>query len=110
MFARTEVVLPQQRNVLVIPSTSILSAPYGDSVYVIEPKPATNGAPPGLVVRQQFVKTGRGRGDFLTVETGLKSGERVVSSGIFKLRNGMAVVENNELAPKLSDAPRPADS
>ena len=110
MFARVEVLLPEEQNVLVIPATSVLSAPYGDSVYVIESKPAgTNGAP-GLTVRQQIIRTGRARGDFLAVESGLKSGDRIVSSGIFKLRNGMAVVENNDLAPKSNLAPRPSDS
>jgi membrane fusion protein (multidrug efflux system) len=110
MFARVEVALPEEQKLLVIPSTSVLSAPYGDSVYVIEPKAGTNGAPAGLVVRQQFVRTGRTRGDFLSVESGLKLGERIVSAGIFKLRNGMSVTENNELKPKNDLAPRPSDS
>jgi membrane fusion protein, multidrug efflux system len=107
MFARVEVLLPEEQSVIVIPATSILSAPYGDSVYVIEP--ATNSAG-GLVVRQQFVRVGRVRGDFINVETGLKPGERVVSAGQFKLRNGMAVTENNDLVPKSSSTPKPADS
>lgn len=109
MFAKIEVILPEEQKVLTIPATAVLSAPYGDSVYVIESKPGKNGAPE-LSVRQQFIRTGRARGDFLTVETGLKAGDKVVSSGIFKLRNGMAVIENNELAPKASDTPKPADS
>ena len=96
MFARAEVFLPEEQKVLVIPATAVLSAPYGDSVYVIESKPATNGAPAGLVVRQQFVRTGRSHGDFLSVESGLKPGDRIVSAGIFKLRNGMSVIENND--------------
>jgi len=108
MFVRVEVVLPENQSVLVIPATSILSAPFGDSVFVVEPN--TNSVAAGLVVRQQFVRTGRARGDFLSCETGLKAGERVASSGIFKLRNGMTVVENNELAPKASEKPRPSDS
>jgi membrane fusion protein (multidrug efflux system) len=112
MFARVEVLLPEEQNVLVIPATSVLSAPYGDSVYVIEKKDGKDGKDNGeLVVRQQFVRTGRARGDFLSVESGLKPGERVVNSGIFKLRNGMSVIENNELAsPKTSETPRPSDS
>ncbi len=109
MFARVEVLLPEEQAVLVIPATSVLSAPYGDSVYVIESKPGKEGTP-GLVVRQQFVRTARARGDFLAVDSGLKPGERIVSSGIFKLRNGVSVVENNELAPKASETPRPSDS
>jgi membrane fusion protein (multidrug efflux system) len=106
MFARMEVVLPSEKNVLVIPATSILSAPYGDSVYVIEK--GTNG--PGQVVRQQFVRTGRSRGDFITVESGLKAGDHVVSAGLFKLRNGAAVTENNEIVPKANEKPKPSDS
>ena len=110
MFARVEVLLPEERPVLVVPATSVLSAPYGDSVYVIESKPGKESGKPELVVRQQFIRTGSARGDFVSVETGLKPGERIVSAGIFKLRNGMSVIENNELSPKNELAPRPSDS
>jgi membrane fusion protein, multidrug efflux system len=109
MFARVAVLLPEEKNALVIPATSVLSAPYGDSVYVIESKPGPDGKP-ALTVRQQFVRTGRARGDFISVESGLKPGDRIVNSGIFKLRNGMAVVENNDLTPKASQKPQPKDS
>jgi len=108
MFARAEVLLPEEQNVMVIPATSVLSAPYGDSVYVVEA--STNSASPGLVVRQQFIRTGLSRGDFLSVLSGLKPGERVVSSGIFKLRNGMPVTENNATTPKAEEVPHPSDS
>jgi membrane fusion protein (multidrug efflux system) len=107
MFARVEVVLPEDRPVVVIPATAVLNAPFGASVYVIEP--STNSAG-GLVVRQQFIRTGRGRGDFVSVETGLQPGEKIASTGVFKLRNGMRVVENNDLAPKLSEKPHVSDS
>jgi membrane fusion protein (multidrug efflux system) len=109
MFAWVEVLLPSEEDALVIPATSVLSAPYGNSVYVIEPQPGTNEVPSSLVVRQQFIRTGRMRGDFVSVETGLASGQRVASSGLFKLRNGMAVVENNDLAPAAAESPRPPD-
>jgi membrane fusion protein (multidrug efflux system) len=107
MFVRVELVFPEAQPVLAIPATAVLSAPFGDSVYVIEP--ATNSAG-GLVVRQQFVRLGRARGDFVSVTSGLKAGDRIVSAGAFKLRNGSPVVENNELAPKPSNTPHPADS
>jgi membrane fusion protein (multidrug efflux system) len=110
MFVRAEVLLPEEQNVLVIPATSVLSAPFGDSVYVIEPKEGNTNGKPELVLRQQFIRSGRARGDFLSVETGLKPGERVVSAGIFKLRNRMSVVEENELGPKTTLTPRPSDS
>jgi membrane fusion protein (multidrug efflux system) len=109
MFAAIEVVLPQERPVVVIPATSVLSAPYGDSVYVIDEQQGADGKP-ALTARQQFIRTGRSRGDFVSVDTGLKAGLRIVSAGLFKVRNGMAVVENNELAPASSAAPRPPDT
>ncbi len=107
MYARMEVVLPSDQNVLVIPSTALLSAPFGNSVYVIEPSTNKTG---GLVARQQFVKTGPVRGDYVTVESGLKAGEKVASSGVFKLRNGVSVVENNEMVPKATATPKPSDT
>lgn len=110
MFTRVEVLLPQEETVLVIPATSVLSAPFGDSVYVVEPAPAGSDGKTGLTVRQQFIRTGRARGDFLSVASGLQAGARIVSAGLFKLRNGMAVVENNRLTPKAEEKPHPADS
>jgi len=110
MFARAEVVLPEEKNVLVIPSTAVLSAPFGDSVYVIESKDSSSNGKAGLAVRQQFVRLGAARGDYVSVESGLKAGERIASAGVFKLRNGMAVVENNDLVPKSTMTPRPPDS
>jgi membrane fusion protein (multidrug efflux system) len=110
MYARVELFLPEERPVLVIPATSVLSAPFGDSVYVIEPKAGKDGQEPGLAVRQQFVKTGQARGDLVTIESGLKPGERVVSAGVFKLRNGMSVTENNVLVPKTEKSPHPPDA
>ncbi len=109
MFARVEVLLPEEQSVLVIPATSVLSAPYGDTVYVIESKPGQDGKP-ALAVRQQIVRAGQARGDFLSVVSGLKAGDRIVNSGLFKLHNGMAVTENNALAPKTSETPHPTDS
>jgi membrane fusion protein (multidrug efflux system) len=107
MFARVELVLPERHPVLAVPATAILSAPYGDSVFVIESSTNASG---GLVVRQQFVRVGRGKGDFVSVTGGLKAGERVVASGLFKLRNGMGVVVNDELTPKSEQKPNPSDS
>jgi membrane fusion protein (multidrug efflux system) len=110
MFVRVEVIFPDEQTVLAIPATAILSAPYGDSVYVIESRPGKNGGKPEAVVSQKFVRTGRSHGDFISILTGLKAGDRVVSAGVFKLRNGMSVQENNETTPKPSNSPKPGDS
>lgn len=109
MFARVQILLEDERKVLIIPATSVVSAPYGDSVYVIEPARDDKGKE-HLAVHQQFVRTGAARGDFVSIETGLKPGQKVVSAGAFKLRNGVTVVENNDLVPKPSETPRPTDA
>jgi membrane fusion protein (multidrug efflux system) len=103
MFVRVSVVLPESKPVLTIPSTAILSAPFGDSVYVITG--STN-----LVAQQTFIRTGRAQGDFVSVESGLKAGDRVVSAGVFKLHNGASVVINNDATPKTSTSPTPPNS
>ena len=107
MFARAEVLLPSSQSVLVVPATAILSAPYGDSVFVIES--STNALKPGLIARQQFIRTSRARGDFVSVASGLKAGDKVASAGLFKLRNGVAVAVNNDIVPKASETPRPPE-
>jgi len=107
MFARVELLMPGSQDVLVIPTTAVLSAPYGSLVYVI--KDSTN-APNELVVQQQFIRIGAKKGDFVSVESGLKPGDRVVRSGMFKLRNGLRVVINNDIVPPTDLAPKPANS
>jgi membrane fusion protein (multidrug efflux system) len=109
MYATVAVVLPAKADVLAIPATAVLYAPYSDSVFVIEAQKAADGAPAGQTVRQQFVRLGEKRGDFIAVTSGLKAEETVVSTGVFKLRNGQAVVVNNKLAPEFKLAPEPAE-
>lgn len=108
MFVNVDVLSAEKKKVTVIPATSVIYAPYGDSVYVVEEKKEEPGKG-GLVVRQRFVRLGDRRGDFVAVASGLQPGETVVSSGAFKLRNGVAIAVNNDLAPKPELAPKPAD-
>jgi len=110
MFAKAEVVLPEKSSALVIPGSAVSYAPYGDSVFVIEKKKDEKTGKETQVIRQQFVRIGEARGDFVSVTEGLKAGETVVSTGVFKLRNGMAVTINNDLAPKPQVNPTPVDS
>ena len=62
------------------------------------------------MIRQQFVRVGEARGDFISITQGLEPGQTIVSTGVFKLRNGMPVVINNDLAPKPQLNPKPADT
>lgn len=119
MFTSIDVVLPETESVLFVPITAIQYATFGDSVFVIEPanapesqsgdKPDQNSKKTnkteGLVARQQFVKLGKTRGDFVTIEKGLSAGEKVASAGVFKLRNGGPVAINNTAVSDFSLQP-----
>ena len=109
MFVNVTLVLPDVQTVLTIPSTAILYAPYSDSVFIVENKPNDTGASSGSVVRQQFVRLGEKRGDYITVLSGIEEGDTVVSTGAFKLRNGQAVVVDNTLSPEFKLAPKPQE-
>ena len=110
MFVKIEIVLPEKGKTLVIPGSAVSYAPYGDSVFVIDKKKDSKTGKETQTLRQAFVRIGEARGDFVSVTQGLKAGDEVVSTGVFKLRNGMPVTINNDLAPKPQMNPTPADS
>ncbi len=108
MFASAQVLSSEKRPVLLVPVTSVLFAPYGDTVFTIESKKDPSGKEV-LSVKQQFVRLGERRGDFVAVTSGLEKGQRIVSAGAFKLRNGQSVMVNNALAPNAQLAPTPQE-
>jgi membrane fusion protein, multidrug efflux system len=110
MYVNASVILPASDPVLVIPATAVLYAPYGDSVFVVENHRDDRTGQTGQVLRQQFVRLGLHRGDFVAVTSGVKAGETVVTTGVFKLRNGITVVVDNRLAPDAQLAPKPDDT
>ncbi|MEW8209810.1 MAG: efflux RND transporter periplasmic adaptor subunit [Candidatus Thiodiazotropha taylori] len=109
MFANVKVVMPQQDDVLAIPATAVLYAPYGDTVFVIDTTKDEATGEEQKTLRQQIIRLGRTRGDYVAVVTGLKEGETVVTSGVFKLRPNMAVVVDNSLALDAKLDPQPGN-
>ena len=109
MFVQTEVTLAAASTVISLPASAISYAPYGDSVFVVADL-KDQGGKSYRGVRQQFVKVGPSRGDQISVVSGLKAGDEVVTSGVFKLRNGAAVLVNNKIRPANSPKPRPENS
>lgn len=107
MFVNAAVGLPARQKVLSIPATAVLYAPYGDSVFIVEDARDGKG---GKSVRQQFVRLGEKRGDFVSVTQGVKEGDHIVSTGVFKLRNGQSVVVDNRLAPSFKETPKPENN
>ncbi len=106
MAVQAEIELSTPTTPLVVPSTAIIYASYGDTVFVIE----TDAKTGAKTARQQFVQLGKARGDFVEVVQGLKVGDEVVSAGAFKLFSGAAVTVNNDVQQPYSTEPKPADS
>jgi membrane fusion protein, multidrug efflux system len=114
MFAKVSVILPERASQVIAPSTAVVHASYGDSVFVIEEKkpdaPGMRKTPDGRpvkVARQQFVRLGQARGDFVAIIDGVTAGQELVSAGAFKLRNGSPVVVDNRVKADAQLNPRP---
>jgi len=106
MFVQTEIVLGAARSVVALPASAISYAPYGDSVFVVSDIKGDNGQT-YKGVRQQFVTVSGTRGDQVAVTSGINAGDEVVTSGVFKLRNGAAVLVNNKVTPANDPRPTP---
>lgn len=109
MFVDVEIVLDRDRQAIALPASAISYAPYGNSVFIVTNMKGPNGKS-YRGVRQQFVKLGGGHGDQIAVVSGVKPGEEIVTSGVFKLRNGASVLVNNTTRPANSPTPKPEDS
>jgi len=109
MFVQVELPLGQPRQVVPLPASAINYAPYGDSVFVVaQMKDAKGNAYRG--VRQQVVRVEGSRGDQVAIISGISPGDEIVSSGVFRLRNGAPVQVNNTVKPANSASPKPEDS
>jgi membrane fusion protein (multidrug efflux system) len=109
MFVEVEALLGTSISVVPLPASAISYAPYGDSVFVVTDLQGPNGQP-YRGVQQRFVELGPSRGDLVAVVSGIEPGEEIVTSGVFKLRNGAAVFVNNDVQPGSDPAPRPEDN
>jgi membrane fusion protein (multidrug efflux system) len=109
MFVQAQLSMGASQSVVALPASAINYAPYGDSVFVVSDLKDPNGQS-YRGVRQQVVKVGAARGDQIAVLSGLNAGEEVVTSGVFKLRNGAAVRVNNKVQPANSRTPKPEES
>ena len=104
MFAEVSVILPEEKASKVVPATSILYNSYGNSVFVIREKDGKK------IVEQEFVQLGESRGDYIEIKNGPEIGSSIAETGVFKLRNGVSVAINNDVAPSPQLNPNPSDS
>lgn len=108
MFVDVDVATGTDQSVIALPASAISYAPFGDSVFIV----ADIKGPDGKTykgVRQQFVKVGSARGDQVAVLSGVKPNDEVATSGLFKLRTGVAVLVNNAVQPANNVIAKPED-
>lgn len=103
-FVRVQVELPKEEGVISLPQTAVVTSLYGDYVYRIVPAESGSGQggkkeKPRLVIKQEFVQTGRHSGGSVEIVKGISAGERVVSAGQNRLSNGMPVTIDNTINP-----------
>lgn len=106
MFAIARLAEGGPQSVLAVPVSAISYNPYGNFVYVVKPK---TGDPAGRIVESRVVTTGETLGDLVVVQSGLASGDHVVTAGQVKLRNGASVRIDNSVQPEASTTPEPAE-
>lgn len=87
MFVTASLMLPPQKDALVVPTTAIQTSATGDSVIVIRGKNPRKGGKAEFVP----VQTGRHIGNNVVIESGLKSGDVVVSEGQLRVQPGAEV-------------------
>lgn len=109
MFVNVELPLPEEPGAFIVPASSVLYAPYGDSVYVVRDSQSPEGKPVKSV-SQRTVQLGEARGDQVRILKGLQEGDEIVTSGVFKLRPEAPVKINNQSPPPAEADPKPSNS
>ena len=89
MYATVKILQPLINDALVVPTRAINFSLYGEQIYVVETQ--QQGDESYLTVRQQSVKVIERQGDWSLIGNGLNAGDRVVTSGQVRLRNGARV-------------------
>ena len=107
MHVEVQLLHKASRTALIIPSTSIVYASYGNSVFVV--KSNTEDASK-LTVEQRFIKVGERRGDFTEILSGIKAGDRIITDGAFKLYPNASILLQDAKALNPQLAPDPSDS
>jgi membrane fusion protein (multidrug efflux system) len=105
MFAIVSLEVGEARQVLTVPQAAISYNPYGNFIYVIRQQPGSAG----LVAASRVVRLGDKQGDRVVVLAGLAPGDRVVTAGQLKLRDGSPVRIDNSVQPENSLLPDPVD-
>lgn len=109
MFASAHITLDQPKRYLTLPQTAIAYNPYGETVFIIHEAGFDQDKNPILIAKQSFVTVAEQRGDQTAIVKGLSQGDKVVTSGSFKLKHGMRVRIDNSVLPENDPQPSVID-
>jgi multidrug efflux system membrane fusion protein len=107
MFVNAAVVLPAERDQVVLPETAVDYTLYGDSVYVVREDGRDAGGKPVKKAFRTPVKTGKRWEGKVAILSGLKPGEQVVAAGQIKLQDGAPVIVTGNPPPQPPANPTP---
>ena len=86
MFADVRSLAPEEKKVLTLPRTALSFNTYGNFVFLITEN--ENGE---QIAKRVSVTTGNTRGNIVEITDGLQQGDRVVATGLLRLRDGQRV-------------------
>lgn len=107
MFVDVALLFGSSDTWLTVPLSSVLHAPYGDTIYRIVHSSQEADPKGPFGIESVAVKLGPKKGDLVAILSGLEAGNEIVSSGAFKLRPQSNVFINNEVQPGNSANPTP---
>ncbi|NNE38427.1 MAG: efflux RND transporter periplasmic adaptor subunit [Gammaproteobacteria bacterium] len=110
MFVNVEISLNRSESKRFIPTSSVKYSAFGEFVYVVNEQSEGADGMPGYAVFHRAVTLGVSKGDFIEVVEGLNTGERIISTGVFKIRPETRVVIDTKLAPEFSFNPNPENT
>ena len=98
MFAKANIVLPTLSKQVIIAESAINYTLYGETVYLISDQ-KTDAGEAFLQVNQKIIELGKSKDGDIHVLSGLKEGDRIVTSGQVRLSNGahVKVIESSIL-------------
>jgi len=102
MFASVTVNTEKPKSYLTLPLNAVTFNPYGEVVYVVNEKRENKKSKPYLIAKETFIVTGEKRDNQVMILKGLKEGDKIITSGQLKLKNGSTVIINNAISPENS--------
>ena len=94
---------------ITLPNTAVTYNPYGSTVFVVSENGKDEKGQPKHQAKQTFITTGPTRGDQVSVLSGVKEGETIITAGQLKVQNGAFVAINNAVQPPSNPTPQPVD-